>query len=951
MRTLQKNTESKSNRHSPFFRGNKSSGFISGQAKLNVGKPNDKYETEADKVADKVVSLPQNENQSFFADNQSNTVQRKGPGLIQEKPLAATITSFVQRQEEEEEAIQPKLDNSKSIQMEEEEEAAQPKLETGYSIQKQEEEEEELQTKLERNPSVQKQEEEEENSSIAQNSTEQTVQQQLNNSNGGGEALPHDTKSEMEGNFGADFSQVRTHKDSNAVKMNKELGAQAFTHGNNIYFNEGKFSPGTKPGKQLLAHELTHTIQQGASNVEQSSESSNVANNGGSESQTAERDVAISNERTESSESETGNTQGQVSNEANNGGVESQIEEREAISPAESPAASASRAGDTQEQIPNLLDSGGSESQAAERDATISIERTESSELNSGNQQERVSTGSNPESTTQQDQNSTSQAQEENGASQTESEIQNRVVSTQQSQTGSEVQEGIEQQAETQGAAQQAQASEQTGVSGELIGSGSGRENTQQEQVVTGTSETQNVETESPLNNSVETGSSSSNSDAMIQIMSSPDSPVKTQGINLSMLIMAGRMFSQEQIIQQGALRRQKVNQQFHGVRSGLISFFNDNVALVRSFVKANTALVGNVSTQTISKVVGAAMNAIGKGETLSGTIAGTIVGQFSRTSGFVTTRVATIISRIMNLVNSVPLPNIPGIQTIRNTALNLGSRIAGVIQKFLGAALGGIGRAFSTGITMLSTILNKLKAKVLQIMMKIITVITRAIVKIIKALNNILKKVISILRRILFGTVLPKLRALRARMLQTINQLELAALQQIRDTEEENIETIASYVVAESGDGDGSTESIPGERRSRQETINTMKLIVARAMARFLITVQLFKIQTTSIVSLFVSNLISLARSIKSRIKALAGRTLSAIMSFSMFVVSVIQQIFNPIKASIQNILHRTYTIVFRLVRNVSDLIRRPVSKVVAMAEKSLTRLRNTVRRLFLRI
>ncbi len=47
--------------------------------------------------------------------------------------------------------------------------------------------------------------------------------------------------------------------------MNKGLGAQAFTHGSDIYFNEGKYDPDSNSGKRLLAHESTHTVQQGGS--------------------------------------------------------------------------------------------------------------------------------------------------------------------------------------------------------------------------------------------------------------------------------------------------------------------------------------------------------------------------------------------------------------------------------------------------------------------------------------------------------------------------------------------------------------------------------------------------------------------------------------------------------------------------------------------------------------
>jgi hypothetical protein len=88
--------------------------------------------------------------------------------------------------------------------------------------------------------------------------------EQLSASNGGGQSLPAGTLNEMNQAFGADFSRVKIHNDSSAVQMSKDIGAQAFTHGANIYFNQGKYSPDSAQGKSLLAHELTHTIQQGA---------------------------------------------------------------------------------------------------------------------------------------------------------------------------------------------------------------------------------------------------------------------------------------------------------------------------------------------------------------------------------------------------------------------------------------------------------------------------------------------------------------------------------------------------------------------------------------------------------------------------------------------------------------------------------------------------------------
>ena len=88
------------------------------------------------------------------------------------------------------------------------------------------------------------------------------LESQLSQSQGGGASLDPGTQQFMESRFAQDFSGVRVHTDASAVQMNQQIQAQAFTHGQDIYFGAGKFDTGSTEGKQLLAHELTHTVQQ-----------------------------------------------------------------------------------------------------------------------------------------------------------------------------------------------------------------------------------------------------------------------------------------------------------------------------------------------------------------------------------------------------------------------------------------------------------------------------------------------------------------------------------------------------------------------------------------------------------------------------------------------------------------------------------------------------------------
>ncbi|GAA0560584.1 eCIS core domain-containing protein [Chitinophaga japonensis] len=189
------------------------------QPKLTVNEPGDMYEQEADAMADKVMRMPGSQGlPPFFSPLAASGISR----LVQRKCAAC----------EQEEQLQKKADatvpviQKKCAACEHEEEHAVQRKEAGPPVHDQ-------------------------------------VAASLYSSKGGGQPLQQETRTWMENRFGADFSQVKVHTGAQAVQLSRDLNAQAFTHGTDIYFNEGKYAPAATEGRHLLAHELTHVIQQG----------------------------------------------------------------------------------------------------------------------------------------------------------------------------------------------------------------------------------------------------------------------------------------------------------------------------------------------------------------------------------------------------------------------------------------------------------------------------------------------------------------------------------------------------------------------------------------------------------------------------------------------------------------------------------------------------------------
>jgi len=103
-----------------------------------------------------------------------------------------------------------------------------------------------------------------------------SVSNKIKSSIGGGSTMDTGTRSFMENRFGTDFGDVKIHNNAESEQLNRSLNAKAFTVSNNIYFNGGQYQPETDSGKHLLAHELTHVVQQSSSVQKQALPASGV---------------------------------------------------------------------------------------------------------------------------------------------------------------------------------------------------------------------------------------------------------------------------------------------------------------------------------------------------------------------------------------------------------------------------------------------------------------------------------------------------------------------------------------------------------------------------------------------------------------------------------------------------------------------------------------------------
>ena len=204
------------------------------QTKLAIGQAGDKYEQEANRVAAQMMQQINSPQAQQSGGIQRDTVHPNDDKPLQTKPVISTLQRETMPEEDEDE-LQMKLVNS--------------------SIQRQEMPEEE----------------EEEGNQPAQTKRASSVllTEQRTSNEGAPTKLPEDVKKKMEASFQADFSEVNIYPESQSAK---DVGALAYTQGENVHFSPGQFKPDTNSGQELIGHEITHVVQQRQGRVQPTSE-------------------------------------------------------------------------------------------------------------------------------------------------------------------------------------------------------------------------------------------------------------------------------------------------------------------------------------------------------------------------------------------------------------------------------------------------------------------------------------------------------------------------------------------------------------------------------------------------------------------------------------------------------------------------------------------------------
>jgi hypothetical protein len=207
------------------------------QPKLRINAPGDRYEQEADRLADQVMAVPAH---PLFGEAAAATAAGS--------PLGMRVTPLIQRQSiDDDEMAQTKREPNIALQR-----APAPQE---AEAETKDEEEEPLQTRRACSGDCAA-------DTASPPEPSATFETQVADGRSGGDPLPRDLRAFMERRLGVDLGHVRIHADHRAATLSAAVDALAFTVGPHVYFGTGQFDPASDAGRRLIAHELVHTLQQ-----------------------------------------------------------------------------------------------------------------------------------------------------------------------------------------------------------------------------------------------------------------------------------------------------------------------------------------------------------------------------------------------------------------------------------------------------------------------------------------------------------------------------------------------------------------------------------------------------------------------------------------------------------------------------------------------------------------
>lgn len=428
------------------------------------------------------------------------------------------------------------------------------------------------------------------------------------------------------------------------------------------------------------------------------------------------------------------------------------------------------------------------------------------------------------------------------------------------------------------------------------------------------------------------------NTEHLGRIVGAPQSPAKIQALAQAQLINSDYVQSTSQVSQIASTRRQQVSNYFSGARQSLTQFFITSVIAVQTLIAGKQAEIITAMARTLVWIRTAISGALATASTIAQQIRARINQTLENITTTVQNRVQGIAGRITGLIDSIPLPDIPGIGQIRARAVGMLNRAAGFVNRAFGRFVGFVSRAFNAGMNLLGSFLNIITRFANLALSLATTAILNVMQMFARTINVVMAFIGSTLRGILFAVIFPILSSIEGMINRLISIVEQRAIGLLQRNRDEYLSALADIVAPLTPAG--------------SVAVSTLTLIdVIRQLGQHAIQASRLIVQTvlSSIGAAIVAVIQAVAAEILRNVTMITGLVAQMIrMIIASFIrgIQMLVQLIQTMSNFLRELIRTLTTAVQNLVAYMSSLIRRGANQLLQFVRNGLGQLINFLRR-----
>lgn len=443
----------------------------------------------------------------------------------------------------------------------------------------------------------------------------------------------------------------------------------------------------------------------------------------------------------------------------------------------------------------------------------------------------------------------------------------------------------------------------------------------------------------------------STDSDAMSRISAGRDVDFKPRIQAQAAIINADSDLTEISIIQQASERRTRVTELFATSRQTITDAIEGNALAVQASIISQQTSILTMAANAIASVQGLIAMATASAQALVLNYQQAINAIITNATQTVQEGISSVASEITGLINSVNLPDLPGVELARSFITGLISNGAGMVNNALSGVLGFISTIFNMGIAMMTAFIGIFGQMISQAFTFVSNALMNVLQMVLSMLNSVMDLVVNTLLNLLHGTLLPIIGRIERSVIQHIDESEQEHLKQVRNNRDQHLDMLANVLDPEAAGGGAGSGGGPGaagggaspdpgwtiEKVGQSAIDNNKKLVenflqvLDRIFGNIIVDITTAVMRIVAEVSSRVNQFIDSLINVMMRLVELIFALVNAVVEFIAMLLAELIRVLSGLLDFIVNAISSPVTTTVNAARNILNRIRSAITSIIS--------------------